>query len=158
MANASSLDVVINLAKRGGFVYQSGEIYGGSRSAWDYDPLGVALKENIERRWWQTMVDGREDVVGLDSAVILSRRIWEASGHVEVFSGRPIDSLQALLGRPPVEAYEKHGHPLVNGLADIRDPETGHPGDWTEPQNFSGLLKTILGPVDNEERLHYLRQ
>jgi glycyl-tRNA synthetase len=70
---ASSLDSVINLAKRRGFVFQSGEIYGGSRSAWDYGPLGVALKENIKRQWWQTMVQGRDDVVGLDSAVILLR-------------------------------------------------------------------------------------
>ena len=71
---ASKLDSVISLAKRRGFVFQAGEIYGGSRSAWDYGPLGVELKENIKRAWWQSMVSGREDVVGLDSSIILPKR------------------------------------------------------------------------------------
>lgn len=158
---ASTLDSVINLAKRRGFVFQSGEIYGGSRSAWDYGPLGVALKENIKRQWWQTMVQGRDDVVGLDSAVILPKAVWEASGHVEVFTDPLVESLHThkrYRADHLLEAYEeKHGHPPVNGLADIKDPDTGQPGSWTEPQNFSGLLKTFLGPVDNEEGLHYLR-
>ncbi|MHC5795999.1 glycine--tRNA ligase [Lacisediminihabitans sp. FW035] len=161
MANASPLDPVINLAKRRGFVFQSGEIYGGSRSAWDYGPLGTALKENIKRQWWQFMVQGRDDIVGLDSAVILPKRVWEVSGHVEVFSDPLVESLHThkrYRADHLLEAYEeKHGHPPVNGLADIKDPDTGQPGSWTEPQNFSGLLKTFLGPVDNEEGLHYLR-
>ncbi|MES2095024.1 MAG: glycine--tRNA ligase [Actinomycetota bacterium] len=161
MANASPLDPVINLAKRRGFVFQSGEIYGGSRSAWDYGPLGTALKENIKRQWWQFMVQGRDDVVGLDSAVILPRRVWEVSGHVDVFSDPLVESLHThkrYRADHLLEAYqEKHGHPPANGLADIKDPDTGQPGSWTEPQNFSGLLKTFLGPVDNEEGMHYLR-
>ena len=161
MANASPLDPVINLAKRRGFVFQSGEIYGGSRSAWDYGPLGTALKENIKRQWWQFMVQGRDDVVGLDSAVILPRRVWEVSGHVDVFSDPLVESLHThkrYRADHLLEAYEeKHGHPPVNGLADIKDPDTGQAGSWTEPQNFSGLLKTFLGPVDNEEGMHYLR-
>ena len=161
MANASPLDPVINLAKRRGFVFQSGEIYGGSRSAWDYGPLGTALKENIKRQWWQFMVQGRDDIVGLDSAVILPKRVWEVSGHVDVFSDPLVESLHThkrYRADHLLEAYEeKHGHPPVNGLADIKDPDTGQPGSWTEPQNFSGLLKTFLGPVDNEEGMHYLR-
>ena len=161
MANANSLDAIVNLAKRRGFVFQSGEIYGGSRSAWDYGPLGVALKENIKKQWWQTVVQGRDDVVGLDSAVILPRKVWEASGHVEVFSDPLVESLHThkrYRADHLLEAYEeKHGHPPVNGMADIKDPDTGQPGSWTEPQNFSGMLKTYLGPVDNEEGLHYLR-
>jgi len=161
VANASPLDPVINLAKRRGFVFQSGEIYGGSRSAWDYGPLGTALKENIKRQWWQFMVQGRDDVVGLDSAVILPRRVWEVSGHVDVFSDPLVESLHThkrYRADHLLEAYEeKHGHPPLNGLADIKDPDTGQPGSWTEPQNFSGLLKTFLGPVDNEEGMHYLR-
>jgi len=82
----SKLDSVINLAKRRGFVYPSGEIYGGTRSAWDYGPLGVELKENIKRQWWRTMVQGRDDVVGIDSSIILPREVWVASGHLDVFS------------------------------------------------------------------------
>jgi glycyl-tRNA synthetase len=161
VATPNPLDAVIALAKRRGFVFQAGEIYGGSRSAWDYGPLGVALKDNIKRQWWQFMVQGRDDIVGLDSSVILPRKVWEVSGHVDVFSDPLVESLHThkrYRADHLLEAYaEKHGHPPVNGLADIKDPDTGQPGAWTEPQNFSGLLKTYLGPVDNEEGLHYLR-
>ncbi len=82
----SHLDDVVNLAKRRGFVFPSGEIYGGTRSAWDYGPLGVELKENIKRQWWRSVVTSRDDVVGLDSSVILPRQTWVASGHVGVFT------------------------------------------------------------------------
>jgi glycyl-tRNA synthetase len=161
VATPNPLDAVIALAKRRGFVFQAGEIYGGSRSAWDYGPLGVALKENIKRQWWQFMVQGRDDIVGLDSSIILPRRVWEVSGHVDVFSDPLVESLHThkrYRADHLLEAYEeKHGHPPVNGLADIKDPDTGQQGAWTEPQNFSGLLKTYLGPVDNEEGLQYLR-
>ena len=81
----SKLDTVVSLCKRRGFVYPCGEIYGGTRSAWDYGPLGVELKENVRRQWWKSMVTGRDDIVGLDSAVILARDVWVASGHVEAF-------------------------------------------------------------------------
>ena len=153
---ASTLDSVITLAKRRGFVFQAGEIYGGSRSAWDYGPLGVELKENIKALWWQNFVRGREDMVGLDSSIILPRKVWEASGHVETFVDPLVESLHT--HDHLIEAYvAKHGHQPPNGLADIRDPETGQEGKWTEPQQFSGLVKTFLGPVDNEEGLHYMR-
>ncbi|WP_210506008.1 glycine--tRNA ligase [Naasia sp. SYSU D00057] len=158
---ASRLDSVIALAKRRGFVFQAGEIYGGTRSSWDYGPLGVELKENIKRQWWRAVVRSREDVVGLDSSVILPRQVWEASGHVEVFTDPLVESLHThkrYRADHLLEAYEaKHGHPPENGLADIRDPETGQPGAWTEPRAFSGLLKTFLGPVDDESGMHYLR-
>ncbi|WP_082852520.1 glycine--tRNA ligase, partial [Nocardia farcinica] len=157
----SKVDTVANLAKRRGLVYPCGEIYGGTKSAWDYGPLGVELKENIKRQWWRSMVTSREDVVGLDSSVILPRQVWEASGHVATFTDPLVESLithKRYRADHLLEAYEeKHGHPPANGLADIRDPETGEPGRWTEPRNFSGLLKTFLGPVDDEEGLHYLR-
>ena len=85
-APASTLDNVIALAKKRGFVFQAGEIYGGSRSAWDYGPLGVELKENIKRQWWRAFVQSRGDMVGLDSSIILPKRVWEASGHVATFT------------------------------------------------------------------------
>ena len=93
--NSSTLDRVINLAKRRGFVFPCGEIYGGTRSAWDYGPLGVELKENIKKQWWLAMVRSRDDVVGLDSSVILPRETWVASGHVGAFTDP-----QALPRRP----------------------------------------------------------
>ena len=83
-ADPARLDKVVNLCKRRGFVFPSGEIYGGTRSAWDYGPLGVELKENIKRQWWRAVVQSREDIVGLDSSIILPRQTWVASGHVGV--------------------------------------------------------------------------
>ncbi|MDN6795473.1 MAG: glycine--tRNA ligase, partial [Propionibacterium sp.] len=162
MAQGSSrLDSVISLAKRRGFVFPAGEIYGGTRSAWDYGPLGVELKENIKRQWWNRVVRSRQDVVGVDTSVILPRQVWEASGHVTAFTDPLVESLHThrrYRADELLEAYEeKHGHPAPNGLADINDPVTGQPGAWTEPRAFSGLLKTYLGPVDDEAGLHYLR-
>lgn len=90
---ASVIDSVVNLAKRRGLVYPAGEIYGGTKSAWDYGPLGVELKENIKRQWWRSVVTGRDDVVGLDSSIILPREVWVASGHVEVFNDPLIECL-----------------------------------------------------------------
>src|SRR5688572_19889528 len=154
-------DTIVSLSKRRGFVYPSSEIYGGTRSAWDYGPLGVELKENIRRQWWKSMVQSRDDVVGLDSAVILAREVWVASGHVDTFSD-PLSECQSCHKRfradHLVEAYEqKHGRPPANGLADINCPNCGVKGAFTPPRQFSGLLKTYLGPVESEEGLHYLR-
>lgn len=161
MAPTTRLDSVIALAKRRGFVFQSGEIYGGSRSAWDYGPLGVELKENIKRQWWRFMVNQRADVVGLDSAVILPKAVWEASGHVDVFSDPLVECTQChkryredhLLE----EFEEKKGRPPEKGLADVACPHCGTRGQFTEPRAFSGLLKTYLGPLDDEAGMHYLR-
>lgn len=160
-ANAATVEQVVALCKRRGFVYPSGEIYGGTRSAWDYGPLGVEMKENIKRQWWQTVVHGRDDVVGLDSSVILPRQVWVASGHVDVFTDPLVESLHThkrYRADHLIEAYEaKHGHLPANGLADIRDPETGQEGSWTQPREFNMMLKTRLGPVETDDGLHYLR-
>lgn len=154
------LDQVISLAKRRGFVFQAGEIYGGSRSAWDYGPLGVELKENIKRQWWRSMVSGREDVVGLDSAIILPRRVWEASGHVEAFVDPLIECTSCnkrFRADHLEEAFEeKKGRP-AGSMAEITCPNCGNKDTWTEPKSFNGLLKTSLGPVEDESGMHYLR-
>ena len=89
----SKLDEVVSLAKRRGFVLPAGEIYGGTRSAWDYGPLGVALKDNIKREWWRSMVVTRGDVVGVDTSIILPPAVWVASGHVSVFNDPLIECL-----------------------------------------------------------------
>ena len=161
MAAQSTLDKVIALAKRRGFVFQAGEIYGGSRSAWDYGPLGTALKENIKRQWWRSVVQMREDVVGIDSSVILPKQVWEASGHVEVFSDPLVECTSChrrFREDHLIEEFEeKKGRSPEGGLAGINCPNCGVKGHFTDPKAFSGLLKTFLGPVDNEEGLHYLR-
>ncbi|WP_394262596.1 glycine--tRNA ligase [Trueperella sp.] len=158
----SRLDNVINLAKRRGFVFQSGEIYGGSRSAWDYGPLGVELKENIKRQWWKRNVQGRQDIVGLDSSIILPRQVWEASGHVETFSDPLVECLSChkrLREDELKEIYANKNDVSEDDVSmdDVPCPSCGTRGQWTEPRAFSGLLKTFLGPVDDEAGLHYLR-
>jgi glycyl-tRNA synthetase len=156
----SRLDAVVNLSKRRGFVFPSGEIYGGTRSAWDYGPLGVELKENIKRQWWRTMVQSRDDVVGLDSAVILPRQVWEASGHVEVFTDPLVECQHChhrFRGDHLEEDFEARKGRAASGPEEIVCPNCGTRGQWTEPRMFSGLLKTYLGPVEDESGLHYLR-
>lgn len=149
------------MAKRRGFVFPAGEIYGGTRSAWDYGPLGVALKDNIKREWWRTMVVTRDDVVGVDTSVILPTAVWEASGHVSVFNDPLIECLNCHKRHRAdtlEEAYvEKHGHDPENGLKDIPCPDCGTKGQWTEPRDFNMMLQTHLGPVQDEKSLHYLR-
>lgn len=161
MAPQSKLDQVISLAKRRGFVFQAGEIYGGSRSAWDYGPLGTELKENIKREWWQNFVRGREDMVGLDSSIILPKAVWEASGHVATFTDPLVECIQCHKRHRQdhlLEAFEsKKGRPAKDGMSEIACPDCGTKGQFTEPQNFSGLMKTFLGPVDTEAGLAFMR-
>ena len=109
------LDAIVSLSKRRGFVYPSSEIYGGLRAAWDYGPLGVELKNNIKRQWWRAMVTERDDIVGLDSSVILAREVWQASGHVTEF----VDPLTECISCHKryradhlIEAYEEKHHSL----------------------------------------------
>ena len=158
----SKLDEVVSLAKRRGFVFPAGEIYGGTRSAWDYGPLGVALKDNIKREWWRSMVVTRGDVVGVDTSIILPPAVWVASGHVSVFNDPLIECLKCHKRQRSdklEESYaEKHGDKLPeNGLKDIVCPECGTRGEWTEPRDFNMMLRTHLGPVEDENSLHYLR-
>jgi glycyl-tRNA synthetase len=160
---SSAVDQIVSLCKRRGFVYPCGEIYGGTKSAWDYGPLGVELKENIKRQWWRSTVQSRDDVVGLDSSVILPTKVWEASGHVAAFVD-PLVECQSCHKRFRAdhlqEAYaEKKGidDPDSVDLGLIACPNCGTKNAWTEPRMFNGLLKTFLGPVESEEGLHYLR-
>ncbi len=155
------METLVSLCKRRGIVFPSSEIYGGLRASWDYGPLGVEMKNNIKRQWWRTMVQERDDIVGLDSSVILAREVWEASGHVTQF----VDPLTECMSCHKrfradhlIEAYEeKHGHPPEDGLAQLACPNCGTRGAFSEPRNFNGLLRTYLGPVEDESGLAYLR-
>ncbi len=160
VATPNSLDSVISLAKRRGFVFPAGEIYGGTRSAWDYGPLGVELKENIKRQWWRTVVNSREDIVGLDSSVILPRKVWESSGHVREFVDPLIECTSChkrFRADHLEEAFEEKKGRAPASMAEIACPNCGGKDSWTEPKLFNGLLKTYLGPVEDESGLHYLR-
>ena len=155
------IETIVSLAKRRGFVYPCGEIYGGTKSAWDYGPLGVELKDNIKRQWWRYMITSRDDVVGLDSSVILPRLVWVASGHVEAFVD-PLVECQSCHRRFRAdqladEFAERKGRQPQEGLADVPCPNCGTRGAWTEPRMFNGLLRTHLGPTEDDASLHYLR-
>ena len=157
---ASRLDNVISLCKRRGFVYPCGEIYGGTRAAWDYGPYGVELKENIKRQWWKAVVQGRDDVVGIDSSIILPRQVWVASGHVGVFSDPLTECLQChkrFRADQLEENFEHKKGRAPSGLEEINCPECGTLGRFTEPRDFNMMLKTYLGVIEDESGLHYLR-
>jgi glycyl-tRNA synthetase len=151
--NADRMDTIVSLCKRRGLVFPSSDIYGGLRASWDYGPLGVELKNNVKRQWWKAMVQGRDDVVGLDSCVILAREVWETSGHVATFTD-PLTECTSCHKRYRADHLEEGaGKPL----AELACPNCGNRGVWTEPRQFSGLLKTYLGPVEDESGLAYLR-
>jgi glycyl-tRNA synthetase len=168
---SARIETVVNLCKRRGFVFPSGEIYGGTRSAWDYGPLGVELKDNIKRQWWRFMVTGRDDVVGLDSSVILPRQVWVASGHVDVFTDPLVECTNChrrfradqlaedfaeRTGGPSLESTDAEGK-VGYDLSTVPCPHCGNRGEYTAPREFNMMLKTYLGPVESEEGLHYLR-
>lgn len=134
---------IISLAKRLGFVYQSGEIYGGLQSAWDYGPLGVELKRNITELWWHEMVRSRSDVVGVDTAIITHSNVWQSSGHLKNFHD------------PLVDCRECRGRFRQDHIEGDRCPECG--GELTEPRNFGLMFKTFMGPLEDEGSMVYLR-
>ncbi|HUR73831.1 MAG TPA: glycine--tRNA ligase [Sporichthya sp.] len=153
MRPVDRIDAIVNLCRRRGLVFPSSEIYGGTRSSWDYGPLGVELKENIKRQWWKACVQSRDDVVGLDSAIILATDVWKASGHLESFV-EPLTECQACHQRWRVDQLAADGD---RPLAGVPCPGCGSKDALTEPTLFSGLLRTHLGAVDGPEGVHYLR-
>ena len=141
-----TLDTIVNLCKRRGIVMPSSEIYGGLRSAWDWGPLGVELKRNVKNEWWTAVVHGRDDVVGLESSILMSPKVWEASGHVETFTD------------PLVECTHCHKRFRADHIPlDKSCPECGRGPDWTEPRQFNLMFKTHMGPVEDSAGVIYLR-
>ncbi len=141
-----TLDTISALAKKRGFVFQASEIYGGLRSSYDYGPLGVELLRNVKEAWWRTMVQERSDIVGLDSAILQARQVWQASGHEEVFTD------------PLVECRNCNSRHRLDKLEDPNTcPTCGKSGTFTDPRNFNLMFRTHMGPVDSEENLVYLR-
>jgi glycyl-tRNA synthetase len=143
------MDDVVALAKRRGIAFQSSELYGGLRSSWDYGPLGVELRRNVREAWWRAMVQLRSDVVGLEAAVVMSPRVWEASGHVATFHD------------PLVECLACHQRFRADHLEPGDDGVTVCPNcgnrAFTEPRQFNMMLKTHLGPVEDDDSVTYLR-
>ena len=143
------MEAVTSLAKRRGIAFQSSEIYGGLRSSWDYGPLGVELRRNLRGAWWRSMVQLRDDVVGLEAAIIMSPRVWEASGHVAGFSDPLIECTNC-------HQRFREDHLAPNGDGILRCPNCGG-AEFTEPKQFNLMLKTHLGPVEGPDSVVYLR-
>ncbi len=142
----ADFDTIVNLSKKRGFVFQASEIYGGLRSAYDYGPLGVELLRNVKEQWWRSMVRMRDDIVGLDSAILQSPEVWVASGHVASFSD------------PLVECRHCNARHRVDKLDDPNTcPTCGKSGTFTEPKAFNLMFKTHMGPVESEDNTVYLR-
>ena len=146
------MDKLVSLSKRRGFIFQSSEIYGGTGSVWDYGPLGVELKKNLKDAWWKSMVRMRDDVEGLDAAILMLPRTWEASGHVAGFTD------------PLVDCKVCKGRFRADKLEDARCPQkpSKRPGEaeqcqLTEPRMFNLMFRTFMGPVEESASTVYLR-
>lgn len=148
MDSSVTMEKIVSLAKRRGFVFQSSEIYGGQAGAWDYGPAGIELKNRIQRFWWKEMTQLHDDIVGLDAAILMHPRVWEASGHVENFTDPLVDCKKCKQRfRADMVPEEK--------LAKKECPECG--GELTDTRKFNLMFKTNIGPVDDGTGLIYLR-
>ncbi len=143
-----TMEKIVSLAKRRGFVFQSSEIYGGQAGAWDYGPMGVELKNRISRIWWKEMTQLHDDIVGLDAAILMHPRTWEASGHVENFTDPLVDCKKCK------QRFRADMIPEDKLAAKIC-PECG--GELTDTRKFNLMFKTNIGPVDDGSGLIYLR-
>jgi len=143
MSGNVRMEKIVSLCKRRGFVFPSSEIYGGLASCWDYGPFGVELKRNIKDAWWKTIVQERDDVVGLETSIMMHPKIWEASGHIDRFTD------------PLVECKSCHLRWRAEELGDEKCPKCG--GELTKPRMFNLMFKTFMGPVEDEASTIYLR-
>src|ERR1044072_3443758 len=135
----ADIETITSLAKRRGFAFQSSEIYGGLGSVWDYGPLGVELKNNVKRAWWRAVVQMRDDIVGLDAAILMAPKTWEASGHVETVHD------------PLVECLSCHPRFRADHSPESGACPNGGQRKFTDPRNFNLMFKTFVGPVERLE-------
>ncbi len=145
MSQDVSLEKLVSLCKRRGFIFQGSEVYGGLAGTWDYGPLGLALKRNIMDLWWQTFVDSRDDMYGVDAAILMNQKVWQASGHATGFND------------PMVECQQCHSRLRQDHIKDDKCPVCGAAGKFSEPRQFNMMFKTNAGPTEDENSLTYLR-
>src|SRR3954452_19360228 len=146
-----TMEKIVALCKRRGFIFQSSEIYGGLASTYDYGHYGVLLKTNVKERWWYSMVHGRDDVVALDAAILMNPKVWEASGHVAGFTDPLVQCLGECKKRWRADTLrEEQGEDV-----ELKCPECG--GDLSEPRQFNLMFETHMGPVADEGSRVYLR-
>lgn len=142
-AKNDKLEKVISLTKRRGFIFPGSEIYGGLANSWDYGPLGVELKNNIKQLWWKMFVHSRDDMVGIDAALLMNPKVWENSGHLKEFSD------------PLVECKKCHARWRADQI-EGKCPDCGSK-DLTEAKQFNMMLKTFLGPAEEQANIVYFR-
>lgn len=163
----STMDEVMSLCKRRGFVYPGSEIYGGLANTWDYGPYGSALKRNILNLWWKTFIEDRDDMLGLDSAILMNPRVWEASGHVANFADPLMDCKKCQERVRGDKILEEHFKETIAGLsneeiynrvmdAKIPCPKCGKV-EWTQPRAFNLMFKTYQGVIEDTAEQIYLR-
>ena len=158
----AQLDTIVSLSKRRGFIYPSSEIYGGINAVWDYGPLGVELKNNVKRAWWRSMVQERDDIVGLDAGILMHPQVWVTSGHVGSFSDPLVECatdhrrfrLDELPGAEHLTATELQDPEIVEKLG-LKCPVDG--GPLSAPRRFNLMFKTFMGPVEEDASVIYLR-
>ncbi|HEX7117518.1 MAG TPA: glycine--tRNA ligase [Longimicrobiales bacterium] len=153
MPQPDVMEKLVSLCKRRGFIFQSSEIYGGTGSVWDYGPLGVELKKNLKDRWWHAMVRARDDIEGLDAAILMHPRVWEASGHVAGFTD-PLVDCRNCKKRFRADDPKIKGTP---GTPDAQCPACGMKGTLSEARMFNLMFKTFMGPVEDSASVVYLR-
>ena len=159
---ADVMEKLVSLCKRRGFIFQSSEIYGGINGFWDYGPLGAELKRNIREAWWRSIVTSRENIVGLDSSIIMHPRIWEASGHVGGFADPMVDCRECKKRYKADSFCEEQGKELIADGSRFTLPEglkctSCGSADLTEPRSFDLMFKTFVGPVEDDSARAYLR-
>ncbi len=159
---SSTLEALASLCKRRGFIFQTSEIYGGINGFWDYGPLGCELKRNIKEAWWKDVVQANENIVGLDSSIIMHPRVWEASGHVGGFSDPMVDCKSCKKRFKADNLCEDQGAELIEGGGKFELPEgikctSCGSNDLTEPRSFDLMFKTFVGPVEDDSARAYLR-
>ncbi|MEY2548843.1 MAG: glycyl-tRNA synthetase, partial [Verrucomicrobiota bacterium] len=142
------MERIVSLCKRRGFIFQSSEIYGGLNGCWDYGPLGVELKRNVKDYWWRVMVRERDDVVGMDGSILMSRAVWRASGHEETFTDPMVDCRTCKARLRADQLPEKNG---------VKQCPNCGGKDLTEPRSFNLMFKTFVGATEDEESVTYLR-
>lgn len=140
-----SMEDIVSLCKRRGFIYQGSEIYGGLAGTWDYGPLGVTLKRNIMDLWWRMFVDDRDDIFGVDAAILMNQKVWQASGHVDTFTD------------PLVECSHCKARFREDKIDTSKCPNCGTKDSFGEARQFNMMFKTNVGPVADESSVSYLR-
>ena len=152
MAEPTKMEKIVSLCKRRGFIFQGSEIYGGLQGTWDYGPLGVELLRNIKNAWWQDNVTTREDILGLDSAILMHRTVWQASGHESNFTD-PLVDCKCCKARFRADQIEESQCPRKPS----KKPGEHHECQLTEARKFNLMFKTFVGPVEEDAQMVYLR-